>query len=220
MIRARGLTKTYGDFQALRGLDCEIPAGRFVAVVGDSGSGKTTFLNLLAGIDAVDGGSLEVDGVALEKLDANGLARYRREKVGLVFQDFNLLPTLSIQDNILVPARLKGRQPDREYMGELLERVGIADQAVKYPRELSGGQLQRAGIARALLERPALLLADEPTGSLDRRNKKEVLDLLREINRQSGVTILMATHSRLAADYADEVLHMEDGRFVTAPAPV
>lgn len=216
MIRARELQKAYGAYIALRGLSCEIEAGRFMAITGDSGSGKTTFLNLLAGIDQVDSGSLEVGERRLEQLDAPGLARYRREEVGLVFQDFNLLPTLTIEDNVRVPVELKGQPVDTQRLRELLERVGIADQAAKYPRECSGGQLQRAGIARALLGRPALLLADEPTGSLDRRNKKEVLELLRELNRESKVTVVMATHSNMAAGYADEILNMEDGRFVSA----
>ncbi len=218
MIRAEELKKNYGSFAALRSLSCHIPAGRFVAIMGDSGSGKTTFLNLLAGIDRADAGSLTVGSTRLHELDAAGFARYRRETVGLVFQDFNLLPTLSILDNVLIPALLKGGESDLPAAHALLDRMGIADQAGKYPRELSGGQQQRAGIARALLGRPPLLLADEPTGALDRRAKKEVLDLLREMNQEFGVTIVMATHSDFAAARADDVFHMEDGAFLAGPS--
>lgn len=216
LIVAEGLRKRYGEYEALRGLNFRARSGEFVAVMGDSGSGKTTFLNLLAGLDQADAGVLRVAGEEPARLSAAELGEYRRRNTAMVFQDFNLLATLTALENVLMPAWLRGERPDEARARAVLERVGLGDKLGNAPEALSGGEMQRVSIARAVFLQPRLLLADEPTGSLDSRNSREVLALLREVNQEYGLAILMVTHSRSAADAADRIVRMEDGRLAEA----
>ncbi len=204
---------------ALDHLDLEVPAGQFLALVGESGSGKSTLLHLLGGIDRPTEGRIEVGGRDLGALPERELVLYRRREVGLVFQFFNLLPHLTVQENVELPRRLDGATGDADAGARavaLLDRVGLAHRAGAHPYELSGGEMQRIAVARALVTGARLLLADEPTGNLDSRNGAEVLRLLAEIRRERGVTLLLATHSAAAAAGADRVATMRDGRLVAA----
>lgn len=213
-VRAETVSKTYGSYEVLRGVSCEIAAGEFVAIMGDSGSGKTTFLNLMAGLDTADQGVLRVGSTEPGRLSVDALSDYRRRQVAMIFQDFNLLPTLSVIENLTLPVLLRGEEADEDQARAYLNRVGILGHADSSVRTLSGGEMQRVAIARALNLKPRLLLADEPTGSLDSRNTFEVLALLQEINRDSGVTLVMVTHSADAAKSAGRILHMQDGRLL------
>jgi len=218
---ARGLTKTYGlgdvRVPALRGVDLDLPRGRFTAIMGPSGSGKSTLMHCLAGLDRPDGGTVAVAGIELTSLDDDALTIFRREHVGFVFQAFNLLPMLTAAENILLPLELGGQRVDdaaRERARMLAEILGVADRLGHRPAELSGGQQQRVAIARALITRPDLLFADEPTGNLDSATSTEVLDHLRRSAHELGQTVVMVTHDRDAAAYADHVVTMRDGRIV------
>lgn len=215
IIEAENLTRSYGDYAALRGLNCRIASGEFVAIMGESGSGKTTLLNLIGGLDRADGGRLTVAGEEPARYNANELAAFRRRAIAVIFQDFSLLPTLSAIENVVMPGLLRGDRADYDAARAMLTRVGLAQKADRLPETLSGGEMQRVAVARALFLRPRVLLADEPTGSLDSRNSRETLALLCEVNREFGLTIVMATHSAAAARAADRTLHMADGRFVT-----
>ncbi|MCE9598290.1 MAG: ABC transporter ATP-binding protein [Spirochaetia bacterium] len=217
MIFAENLTRTYGEYKALRGVTCTILPGEFVAIMGESGSGKTTFLNLLGGLDRADSGKLVVSGEEPMKYNASELAAYRRRNVAMIFQDFSLLPTLTVLENVVLPILLRGQKADQKEALQMLERVGLADKANRLPETLSGGEMQRAAVARALLLSPKVLLADEPTGSLDRRNGREALALLREVNQTFGLTVVMVTHSQLAAQAADRTLFMADGQLSAQP---
>ncbi len=193
--------------------------GEFAALLGPSGSGKSTLLNLLAGLDRLTAGNIRVQGAELAKMDSEALARYRRLTVGMIFQSFNLVPTMTLADNVELPLRFAEfpRAERRDRVHELLAGVGLAGRAQHKPSQLSGGEQQRAAIARALANRPGLLLADEPTGNLDSRNGQEVMALLEQLNSQMGVTVLMVTHDpALAARYARRALHMADGRMLAA----
>jgi putative ABC transport system ATP-binding protein len=199
--------------RALSDVSLNIAAGKITAVMGPSGSGKSTLLNLVAGLDRATTGSITVDGQDITRLNEAALARYRRARVGLIFQFFNLLSNLTVLDNVLIPAQLSGSngRAAGQRAAELLEKLGIADQAAKYPARLSGGQRQRVAIARALINRPVLLLADEPTGALDSRSGEQVLDLFRDLN-QVGQTIILVTHdARLAERYTHEIVTLVDG---------
>jgi putative ABC transport system ATP-binding protein len=220
LIRASGLGKSYrspaGDFHALADVDLAIGRGEFVAVVGQSGSGKSTLLNLLAGIDRPSRGELHIDGIALHAMSERALSNWRRGGAGIVFQFFQLLPTLTAAENVILPMDFAGRLPPRERRGralELLSRVGVADQADKLPAALSGGQQQRVAVARALANAPALLLADEPTGNLDSRTAAALLALFSELVAQ-GQTIVMVTHERGAIAHAGRTVTLADGRIV------
>jgi len=220
LVQVTDLKKTYqtGDvsFQALRGISLEIAAGDFAAVMGQSGSGKSTLLQVIGGLDEPTSGSVQVGEQRLERLNQTELAIFRRKRVGFVFQFFNLVENLNVRANVELPALLsneRSRKEIRQRSTELLERLGIASQADKHPWELSGGQQQRVAIARAFINAPPLLLADEPTGNLDSASGSEVLDILREFNRQ-GQTILMVTHSADAAARAGYVLFISDGLLV------
>jgi ABC-type lipoprotein export system ATPase subunit len=217
-LRLEAVTKEYrlgaGTVRALDGLTLAIPRGRFVAVTGRSGSGKSTLLNLAAGVDVASAGEVWVDGVALGALGDDALTRLRRERIGVVYQFFNLLSTLSVQENVALPALLAG-EPERDAMARaaaLVADVGLAGRARSRPHMLSGGEMQRAAIARALAHRPPLVLADEPTGNLDSRAAESVLGLLRELAAREGATVVMVTHSREAAAVADRVVELRDGR--------
>lgn len=218
---ARGLTKTYGQgdtqVHALRGIDLDLPRRGFTAIMGPSGSGKSTLMHCLAGLDQPSGGTVTVAGTDLETLDGDALTIFRREHVGFVFQSFNLLPMLTAGENIVLPLELGGGRIDdaaRERARMLADVLGVADRLGHRPAELSGGQQQRVAIARALITQPDLLFADEPTGNLDSTASAEVLDHLRRSAREFGQTVVMVTHERDAAAYADCVITMQDGRIV------
>ncbi len=196
----------------LHGIDLELRRGEFVIIMGPSGCGKTTLLNIIGLMMPARSGTVELDGAEVSSLDDAGRASVRRNKLGFVFQRFNLLPVLTVEQNVSLALRLRGDQLDGQAI-RVLERVGLADKRHSKPNALSVGEQQRAAIARAVVRRPALLLADEPTGSLDSRNAQSVLDLLRELNASDGVTTLMITHNEHLADRADRVLFMHDGRF-------
>ncbi|WP_154792402.1 ABC transporter ATP-binding protein [Occultella kanbiaonis] len=199
--------------RALRDVDLAIRSGSFTAVMGPSGSGKTTLMHCAAGLQKPTSGSVQLGGSEVTTLDEKALARLRRVAIGFVFQSFNLLPALTVTENVELPLRLEGRRPDRAATERLLARVGLGERASHRPPQLSGGQQQRVAIARALIARPAVVFADEPTGALDLRSAREVLTVLREL-ADAGQTIIMVTHDPAAAAYSDEVLFLADGRIV------
>ena len=218
LLRARGLAKTFGEGHArvrvLESAELDVARGELVAVVGRSGSGKSTLLHLLGGLDRPDAGEIELDGVRIDLLDERGLTAVRRRKIGFVFQAFHLLPELSGAENVLLPARLARDGIEAAPRAkELLERLGLAPIARRLPTELSGGEQQRLAIARALVNAPALVLADEPTGNLDEESGAAVLDLLRRVT-DADRSVLLVTHDRAATRIADRVLYLEDGRLV------
>jgi putative ABC transport system ATP-binding protein len=214
--RAVGLVKVFGEgttaVRALDGVDVAFERGRFTAIMGPSGSGKSTLLHCLAGLDSATSGELWLGRTSLSGLNDTELTLLRRERVGFVFQSFNLLPMLTAEQNILLPLELAGRAVDRARMGELVASLGLTDRLSHRPAELSGGQQQRVAIARALLPGPDLVVADEPTGNLDSRSGAEVLSLLRNSVRELSQTVLMVTHDPVAASYADRVVMLADGR--------
>ncbi|MFP4309041.1 MAG: ABC transporter ATP-binding protein [Desulfococcaceae bacterium] len=223
LIEAVGLTRIYpmGDARVvgLDGLDLVVRPGEMVVLKGRSGSGKSTLLALLAGLDSPTAGALTVGGVNLSAASDRRLTRYRRETVGMVFQSFNLLPTLSVLENVKLPALLAGESADRveSRARGLLDDLGMADRLSHHPDQLSGGEMQRTAIARALINDPALILADEPTGNLDSRNGEAVMALLADLNRERGRTLLVATHGDQADPYAGRRLNLADGRLVDSP---
>jgi putative ABC transport system ATP-binding protein len=225
-VRAVHATKIYGaGDNAVRALDdvtVELPTGRFTAVMGPSGSGKSTLMHCLAGLDTLTTGEIHFGDVELTALDDRRLTLLRRERVGFVFQAFNLLPTLTARENIELPLALAGRKVDGAWLADVVAAVGIGDRLDHRPSELSGGQQQRVAVARALVTRPDVIFADEPTGNLDSRTGAEVLEFLRAAVRELGRTIVMVTHDPVAAGYADAALFLADGRIVdelAAPTP-
>lgn len=218
ILRCDGVEKVFGKGEsqvaALRGINLSIAKGEFVALVGASGSGKSTLLHILGSVDKPTKGTVTVDGMSLENLNATEAAIFRRRKVGLIYQFYNLIPTLTVEKNILMPLLLDRRKPNTAYFESIVETLGIADKLDSFPGQLSGGQQQRAAIARALIYRPAILLADEPTGNLDRKNAKEIVDLLKLSNRNLRQTILLITHDESTALEADHIVTIEDGRIV------
>ncbi|MBT2505726.1 ABC transporter ATP-binding protein [Streptomyces sp. ISL-98] len=222
--RARGLTKAYGAGEttvlALDSVDVDIARGRFTAVMGPSGSGKSTLMHCLAGLDTVSAGQVWLGGTELTGLRDRELTRLRRDKIGFMFQSFNLLPTLSAAENITLPMDIAGRKPDGEWLERVIDTLGLRDRLKHRPSQLSGGQQQRVACARALASRPELIFADEPTGNLDSRAGAEVLAFLREAVDRLDQTVVMVTHDPVAAVYADLVLFLGDGRIVdNMPAP-
>ncbi|MDQ7903643.1 ABC transporter ATP-binding protein [Phytohabitans sp. ZYX-F-186] len=217
-VRAVAVTKRFGVgpamVTALDGVTVAVPAGRFTVVMGASGSGKSTLLHCLAGLDRVDSGVVYLGDVDLTGLSERALTRLRRDRVGFVFQSFNLLPTLTAGENLLLPLRIAGRVPDRAWTDRVVDVVGLRDRLAHRPAELSGGQQQRVAVARALVARPAVVFADEPTGNLDSRAAADVLALLRRCVDEFGQTVVMVTHDPVAAGYADRVLLVADGRVV------
>jgi putative ABC transport system ATP-binding protein len=216
--RAVGLTKVYGSGQtavtALRGIDAEFPRGRFTAIMGPSGSGKSTLMHCLAGLDTVTDGRVFIGDVDLSSLKDKDLTQLRRDRVGFVFQQFNLLPTLTAKENITLPLDIAGRKPDQQWFDTVIDAVGLRDRLDHRPTELSGGQQQRVACARALISKPNIVFADEPTGNLDSRSGAEVLGFLRRSVREFGQTVVMVTHDANAASYADGVIFLADGRIV------
>jgi len=217
-VTASELTRRYGDGEtavdALRGVSLNVPAGQLVAIMGPSGSGKSTLMHLLAGLDKPTSGTVEIAGTQITSLDDAALTRLRREHIGFVFQFFNLLPMLTVEENVLLPGTIAGTRPDKAWMDALLTRTGIEARRSHRPSELSGGQQQRVAIARALVTKPTIVLADEPTGNLDSKTGGEILELLRASVDDYGQTILMVTHEARAASIADRILFLADGLIV------
>lgn len=218
IITVHGLKKYYGSgpqqVKALDGIDLTIKQGEFTAITGASGSGKTTLLNMMGGLDVPTEGEVIVDGIDLSRLREEQLAVFRRKKVGFIFQNYNLVPTLTVEENILFPLDLDGAAPDMRYLEEIIELLGLPDKLNAYPEALSGGQQQRTAIARALAAKPAILLADEPTGNLDSQNSQNVAGLLKMTTKLFHRTLVMITHNPELAQLADTVVKMKDGRIV------
>ena len=218
IVSIEGVTRRYGQgdtaVDALRGVSLEIERGKLTAVMGPSGSGKSTLMHILAGLDRPTAGRVVIDGVDVTRLSEKKMTLLRRERIGFVFQFFNLLPMLTAEENVLLPLSIAGRKPDEQWLEELLVTVGIADRRRHRPSELSGGQQQRVAIARALVSNPAVLFADEPTGNLDSATSKDVLRVLRNAVDDLGQTTVMVTHDAGAASMADRILFIADGRIV------
>ena len=224
LITIRDLTKSYvrgkQKVEVLHGLTLDIPKGDFVALMGPSGSGKTTLLNLIGGLDQPSSGEISIDGKRIDKFSSGELAKWRAHNVGFVFQFYNLMPVLTAQGNVELPLLLTnlGAAKRKENVAIALEVVGLAERAHHKPRELSGGQEQRAAIARAIVSDPTLLVCDEPTGDLDRKTADEILTLLQTLNRKHGKTIVMVTHDPRAAEYANRTLHLDKGQLAEQAA--
>jgi len=218
IVSTADLRRTYGEGEtavhALAGVTLEFPSGQYTAIMGPSGSGKSTLMHLLAGLDRPTSGSVEIEGQELSKLDDAGLTRLRRDRLGFVFQAFNLVPVLTALENITLPLTLAGRKPDQAWLDELIDTVGLRDRLTHRPSELSGGQQQRVAVARALVHRPAVLFADEPTGNLDSHSSEEVLGLLRRAVDEFGQTVIMVTHEPVAAAVASRLVVLDDGKVV------
>jgi putative ABC transport system ATP-binding protein len=218
IVDADELRRRYGEGEAavdaLAGVSVAFPAGRFAAIMGPSGSGKSTLMHILAGLDRPTSGIVRVGGVELTRLGDRELTQLRRERIGFIFQTFNLLPVLNAEENILLPLSIAGRKPDQEWFDRLIDTVGIRDRLSHRPAELSGGQQQRVAVARALISRPTVVFADEPSGNLDSRASNDVLELLRHAVDDFGQTVVMVTHDAHAASFADRLLVLADGRIV------
>jgi putative ABC transport system ATP-binding protein len=223
MISAVELTRRYGRGDAavcaLAGVSLEIDRGELIAVMGPSGSGKSTLMHVLAGLDRPTSGQVHLDGRDIGRLSDNALTRFRRTHVGFVFQSFNLLPMLSAEQNVRLPLRIAGRSADRAWTEELIRTVGLSERRRHRPAEMSGGQQQRVAIARALVARPSVVFADEPTGNLDSRTGRDILDLLRGATERFGQTTVMVTHDARAATIADRILFLADGRITATLGP-
>lgn len=219
LLKCEGVRKVYGfgnnQVTALDGIDLSVEKGEFVAIVGASGSGKSTLLHILGSVDQPTEGKVVVEGTDISTMNRTQSAIFRRRKVGLVYQFYNLIPTLTIRRNILMPLLLDKRKPNQEYFDQVVASLGIADKLEVLPGQLSGGQQQRAAIARSLIYRPAILLADEPTGNLDQKNRKEIIDMLKLSNRNLKQTILLITHDEKIALEADRIVTIEDGRITS-----
>jgi putative ABC transport system ATP-binding protein len=218
IVEAEDLRRRYGEgeaaVEALAGITVSFPAGRYAAIMGPSGSGKSTLMHILAGLDRPTSGTVSIGGVELTKPGDRELTQLRRDRVGFIFQTFNLLPVLNGEENILLPLSIAGRKPDREWFDRLVDTVGIRDRLTHRPAELSGGQQQRVAVARALISRPTVVFADEPSGNLDSKASNDVLELLRHAVDDFGQTVVMVTHDAHAASFADRLLVLADGRIV------
>ena len=218
VLQTKSLKKYYGDgenmVKALDDVDLSIDQGEFVAIVGTSGSGKSTLLHMLGGLDRPTSGMVEVEGMDIFKLNDDKLTIFRRRKIGFIFQNYNLLPILNVYENIVLPIELGGNTVDKEYLNSIISALGIQSKIKSYPNNLSGGQQQRVAIARALATRPAIILADEPTGNLDSKTSLDVLGLLKATGKRFNQTIVMITHNEEIAQMADSIIKIEDGRIV------
>lgn len=219
ILRCEDLVKTYGnkenEVRALRGVNLTVKKGELAAIVGASGSGKSTLLHLIGCVDKPTSGKLYVEGVDVTGYNAEKSAVFRRRKVGFIYQFYNLIPTLSVEQNILLPMKLDRKKPDKDYFTEIIDVLGMKDKLKALPSELSGGQQQRTAIARALLYKPAMILADEPTGNLDRRNSREIIDLLKISGKKLNQTILLITHDENIALEFERIITIEDGNIVS-----
>lgn len=218
ILETKGLKKIYGSgataVHALDGVDLSVEKGKFVAIVGTSGSGKSTLLHMLGGLDRPTAGKVLVDGKDISNLKDEALTIFRRRKIGFVFQSYNLVPVLNVWENVVLPIQLDGKSVDTDFVNDILVTLGISDRKNALPNALSGGQQQRVAIARALAAKPAILLADEPTGNLDSKTGQDVMGLLKVSGSRFGQTIVMITHNEEIAQLADEIIHIEDGRIV------
>ncbi len=219
ILKCEGVKKVYGSSEnqvtALNGIDLSVSRGEFVAIVGASGSGKSTLLHILGSVEKPTEGKVMIDGTDLSRLNQTEAAIFRRRKVGLIYQFYNLIPTLTVRKNILMPLTLDRKKPNQEYFEKVVNSLGIAEKLDALPNQLSGGQQQRAAIARSLIYRPALLLADEPTGNLDQKNSREIIDMLKLSNRNLDQTILLITHDEKVALEAERIITVEDGRIIS-----
>ena len=223
VVVATDLTRRYGEgdaaVDALAGVSTGFDRGRFTAIMGPSGSGKSTLMHILAGLDKPTSGTVELDGTEITGLDDSELTKLRRDKLGFVFQFFNLLPVLTAEENMTLPLSIAGRKPDPEWLERLVATIGLGDRRTHRPGELSGGQQQRVAVARALLSKPAVVFADEPTGNLDSKASEDVLALLRQAVDEFGQTVVMVTHDPAAAAHADRLITLRDGKIVHDAAP-
>ena len=219
ILKTAGLEKTYGKgdnaVHALRGIDITVNKGEFVAIVGTSGSGKSTLLHMLGGLDRPTSGTVTIDGKDIFSLKDEELTIFRRRKIGFIFQSFNLVPVMTVYENIVLPIELDGNVADKAFIDEIISTLGLSEKVNAYPNQLSGGQQQRVAIARALASAPALILADEPTGNLDSRTSQDVLGLLKVIGERYSQTIVMITHNEEIAQMADRIIRIEDGLVVS-----
>lgn len=222
ILSVRNLKKYYGEggntVKALDGIDLDIQKGEFLAVVGTSGSGKSTLLHMLGGLDIPTSGEVIMDGEDISKMGKDEQTIYRRRKIGFVFQNYNLLPLMNVWENIVLPIKLDGVRPDQDYVGQILKLLGLETKIYAMPGQLSGGQQQRVALARALAAKPAIILADEPTGNLDRRTSQDVLGLMKISGSSLAQTIVMITHNDEIAQTADRIIRLEDGKILTGGA--
>ena len=218
ILEIRNLCKTYGhgetEVKALDNISLDVKQGEFVAVIGPSGSGKSTLMHILGGVDVPTSGEVRIAGTDITKLDETALAIFRRRQIGLIYQFYNLIPILNVEENITLPILLDKKKPNKKLLEDLIKRLGLEKRVKHLPNQLSGGQQQRVSIGRALINNPALLLADEPTGNLDTENTKEIMELLRKFNRENKQTVIIITHDERIARSADRVISIEDGKIV------
>lgn len=218
ILETKNLCKTYGEgdtlVKALDNVSFSVEQGEFIAIVGPSGSGKSTLLHILGGVDVPTSGEVIINGTKISDLDETALAIFRRRQIGLIYQFYNLIPILTVEENMTLPLLLDGRKPDQKQIEMLVEKLGLENRLKHLPNELSGGQQQRVSIGRALLNSPALLLADEPTGNLDSENSKEIIKLLRQFNKENKQTVIIITHDERIALSADRVIEINDGKIL------
>ncbi len=218
ILETKNLCKTYGEgdtlVKALDNVSFSVEQGEFIAIVGPSGSGKSTLLHILGGVDVPTSGEVIINGTKISNLDETALAIFRRRQIGLIYQFYNLIPILTVEENLTLPLLLDGRKPDQKQIEMLVEKLGLENRLKHLPNELSGGQQQRVSIGRALLNSPALLLADEPTGNLDSENSKEIIKLLRQFNKENKQTVIIITHDERIALSADRVIEINDGKIL------
>ncbi len=216
ILEIKNLCKVYGSGEtkvdALKNISFDVEQGEFVAIVGPSGSGKSTLMHILGGVDTPTSGEVNISGTDISKLNETKLAIFRRRQIGLIYQFYNLIPILNVEENMTLPILLDGKKPDKKLLKDLLEKLGLSDRVGHLPNQLSGGQQQRVSIGRALMNHPALLLADEPTGNLDSENSKEIISLLRKFNKENRQTVIIITHDEKIALSADRVITIEDGQ--------
>lgn len=216
ILEVTNLSKTYGtgetQVKALDNVSLSVESGEFVAIIGPSGSGKSTLLHIFGGVDVPTSGSVVINGVDISNLDETALAIFRRRQIGLIYQFYNLIPILTVKENLTLPLLLDGRKPDERVVDDLLKTLGLTERVNHLPNQLSGGQQQRVSIGRALINNPALMLADEPTGNLDSENSREIVSLLRKFNKENNQTVIIITHDERIAMSADRVISIEDGK--------